>query len=232
MKKKFILFMLLFFMAGFVRVNAECNNKELVKWSKSVYIVQTDYVDKGLILDKNGFYKRMDYLGYSYILSLSNPRDDVLIKAVDSSGNEYSQEFFEGYDLNGIGCYNNLDDIEYTLIIYGSKDSACPGEVITRINYDVDQYNRYYKTRYCEEYPEFELCKIYKDTASISENEFTEQIETYIEEVNKKNTTFYKILGYIKKYYAYVLFAILPFLLVSLTYKYKINDYLKKHGEI
>lgn len=232
MKKKFILFVLLFLMAGVIRVNAACNNKELNQWSNSVYIVQTDYVDKGLILDKNGFYKRMDYLGYAYILSLSNPRDDVVMKAIDSEGKEYNQEFFEGYDLNGIGCYNNLDDIEYTIIIYGSKDSACPGEVIRRINYDVDQYNRYYKTRYCEQYPEFELCQIYKDTSSVSENEFNEKMEIYIEEVNKKNTLFYKILEYVKKYYVYAIFAILPFVLVSLTYKYKINDYLKKHGEI
>ncbi len=232
MKKKFILFVLLFFMAGVINVNAACNNKELNDWSKSVYVVQTDYVDKGLIVGEDGLYRRMDYLGYAYLLSLSTPRKDVIIKAVDSNGKEYNQEHIDGYDMDAVGCTNNLDAIEYTIIIYGAPESACPGEVIRRINYNVDQYNRYYKTRYCEDYPEFELCQIYKDTSDISESEFTEQIETYIEEVEKHNTTFYKILAYVKKYYAYVLFAIVPFLLVSLTYRYKIKDYLKKHGEL
>ena len=181
MKKKIVLFVILFLMIGVVNVKAACNNKELNKWSNSVYIVQTDYVDKGLIVDEEGLYRRMDYLGYAYLLSLSTPRDDVIIKAIDSNGKEYSQEYIDGYNMRAIGCYNNLEDIEYTIIIYGAPESACPGEVIRRINYDVDQYNRYYKTRYCEEYPEFELCQIYKDTSDISESEFTEQIETYIE---------------------------------------------------
>ena len=84
MKKKFIVFILLFLVAGVMNVNAACNNKELIKWSNSVYIVQTDYVDKGLIVDEEGLYKRMDYLGYAYLLSLSTPRDDVVMKDIDN----------------------------------------------------------------------------------------------------------------------------------------------------
>ena len=127
-------------------IKAECYDTELVSWAEGVDIKRINYSP---LLMQNGKYVETGNKDFSYMLTLTSPRSDIKLTAIDSDGDEYKGEYVEGYNIHAIGCHTNLEDIKYQIHIYGSEESKCPGELLKTINYSVEEYNKYYK-KWCK----------------------------------------------------------------------------------
>lgn len=223
MRKKFIS-LILFFIALFVfniKVDALCYDEELNNWAVNVKIKHTDF-DKYLIDEETG--KEIFDLGYdySYILSLDTPREDVVMKATNNYDENLEAKYIPGHKLYGIVNYTAPDTIKYEITIYGGENSACPNEVLKRINYELEPFNYYHKTELCEDYPDAPYCAIYKDTSDMTQEEFQQEMEQYIEKIEgAKPDPWYKVLlGIFTEYFIYIL---VPFVLIAAVYTLKIE---------
>lgn len=204
---------------------AVCNDDELNTWAEDVKIKLTMYDQ--YMTDENGQLYDKDGDNYAYILTIDPYREDVTVKATDSYDSKLVYKYIAGYKTNAIGNYTNMKENNYTIKIYGSKDSKCPNELVKEIKYTVEPFNYFSKTEYCEKYPEVDLCAVFKDTSSVTEKEFNTIMEKYDKEhtpeepVSTKDT----ILNYIREYGIYI---VVPFLIITLIYIIKIEEYKKK----
>ena len=104
----------------------------------------------------------------------------------------------------------------------------CNHHPLKTITYKIDPFNFYYKTEKCEMYPEAPLCKIYMDTSNITEKEFEEEMEAYINSINPvidEPSLLEILLSYLKNYGIYVL---IPIVIFSIGYFKKVK-LVKKH---
>lgn len=229
MKKKF-LFIGLFVVCMFsfnTCVSALCSDSELTDWAVGVNIKFIDF-DKYLVDDATG--KEIHELGfdYAYILALNSSRDDIIIKATTKSGRQLEGMYVPGHKVYGLVDYNPKNGVNYKITIYGGENSACPNEVLKTLNYEVEQFNFYHKTEQCENYPEAEVCKMYKDTSKMTQSQFEKEIEKYIEEVNgkKEDGFFTKVMKFMV---SYGIFVLLPLIIIMIGYMIKVGK-LKKNG--
>lgn len=225
MKKKLLLCCL--FLSIFIiniRVDALCYDDDLNEWANKVSIKFVDF-NKELINEETGKPLKETMI-YSYILTTNMQRDDIIIKATTSNGDKMEGVYVPGHKVYGLVDYTPKYGIKYDISIYGSKDSACPNEVIKTFNYEVEKFNFYYKTEKCEKYPDAPLCKMYKDTDDVTLEEFNREMDEYIEGVApvKKKSVFKVILDFFVNYGIYVL---IPFIVIMVIYLIKIGN-LKK----
>ena len=102
MKKKILLILLMTVMFGFsIKVDAACFDKELTEWAVNSSVKFINF-DKYLIDEESG--KEIVELGYdySYILTLSNMRDDVVLKATTKSGRKLESFYIPGHKVYGL----------------------------------------------------------------------------------------------------------------------------------
>ena len=223
MKKKLLIINLfLFIMFGFnVKVDALCGDNNLNNWSVDVNIKFIDF-DRYLINENTG-----EYLGetmkYSYILTLDNMRDDVILKATTASGRKLEGIYIPGHKVYGLVDYTPKDGAIYTINVYGSDKSACPNELLKTLTYEIEPFNFYYKTEECEEYPDAEICKMYKDTSDVTVDEFKEEIEEYMEEIGDKGDEnwFDKTLNFLATYGIFILLPIIIIFVICIFKSHK-----------
>ncbi len=228
MKKKILnigMFLGLIFMFN-TNVDALCLNQELTEWAVDANVKFVNF-DKYLIDEETG--KEIYELGfdYAYILTLDNMRDDIVIKATTESGRKLEGLYVPGHKVYGLVDYTPKYGAKYKITIYGSDKSACPNEELKTLNYEVEQFNFYHKTEDCENYPEAEICQMYKDTSDMSYDEFKEKIEEYKESTlpKKKNNFFDKFMKFMANYGVFVL---IPLIVVMLVYMVKIGKLKEK----
>jgi len=204
-------------------LHAKCNNEELNSWVNSVDVELIEY--KKSYFDENDAYIYTGNLNYSYLLALDDNRDDIYMKATNGEGDKLQSEYVLGYNVTAIGCNATIDETNYTINIYGSKDSACPNELLRTIEYTVDSYNQYSKTNYCKENEDDALCKTHLNTLDISEKEFYEKViqESDVTIIEKKNI--FKII------LEYLLFILIPVIIIALIFNIKIKNIIKKDGD-
>ena len=223
--KKIFVFIFLFCVLS-LNVSALCYDDSLNEWAIDTNIKFIDF-NRNLIneVTNEPLYKTMDY---SYILTLDNYRDDIVIKASADYGEELEGIYVPGHKVYGIVDYTPKNGATYDIKIYGAKGSVCENELLKTFTYKVEPFNFYYKTEECEDYPEAPLCAIYKDTSNITEKEFKEEMKAYIESVNPvvDNPSLLDIfLSYLKNYGIYVL---IPIIVFSILFIKKIHIF-KKH---
>ena len=221
MKKGILLFTLFISFLGLGKVDALCYDQELNDWAVKVKIKHTDF-DKYLVDEETG--KEIVDLGYdySYILSLDTPREDVVMKATNNYDEKLEGKYVPGHKLYGIVNYTAPYSIKYEITIYGGENSACPNEVLKKMEYELEPFNYYHKTELCENYPEAPLCAIYKDTEDMTQEEFQKEMEQYIEKVEgPKPDPWYKVIWNI--FTEYIIYILVPFILIAAVYTLKIE---------
>ena len=215
----FLLFISLFALS--VKIDALCYDQELTDWAVNVNIKRVDF-DKYLIDEETG--KELDELGYdyAYILTLDTPREDVIMKATNNFDENLEGVYIPGHKVYGIPNFTSLKTVKYEITILGGKDSACPNEVLKRIEYEVERFNYYHKTELCEEYPDAPYCDLYKDTTDMTQEDFLEEMDKYIEEVEAaKPKPWYKVM--FSLFYEYFIYILVPFVLIAAIYTLKIE---------
>lgn len=225
MKKKFLLSCLFICLFVFnIRVNALCYDNDLNSWSNDVKIKFVPF-DKYLTNEETGKPLKETMI-YSYILTTNIQRDDIVMKATTNTGVNLEGIYIPGHKVYGIADYTPKDGAKYEITIYGGKNSACPNEVIKTFNYEVEKFNFYYKTEKCEKYPDAPLCKMFKDTDDVTLEEFNEEMDKYIASVDPNNNRNW-FSSFLKFIVSYGLFILIPFIIITLVYMYKIGKIKK-----
>lgn len=225
MKKLLIICLFMVTLFGFrINVSALCYDDDLNEWVVNADIKFIKF-DRYLTNEETG-----EILGntmeYAYILTTTTQREDIVLKAKADYGGTLEGMYIPGHKVYGIPDYNPKYGAKYEISIYGAENSACPGELLKTLDYEVEQFNSYYKTQYCEEYPDAPLCVPYKDTSDVSYDEFKQSIEEYAEslEEEKEDTWFTVFMKFMVNYGLYVL---IPFVLIVLIYMIKIGKIKK-----
>lgn len=227
MKK--IVFLILLFLCFSFNINALCYDEDLNDWALRVQIKKIEFNNKlpNELDDNKPLKETMDY---AYILSLSEYRSDIVMKATNDYDENLEWKYIPGHKVWGIPNYNAKGEINYEISIYGGKDSACPNELVKTFNYKIEPFNFYLKTEYCELYPEAPMCEMYKDTSDVTKEEFDNIMEEYEKEHGggNKKTFVDKLLEYI---YQYAVFILVPFVFISLFYILRIKKVQKEDRE-
>ena len=227
MKKILIpLFLFICFLSFNNNIYAKCNDEELLNWANNVNVRLIKY--KNSYFDENGKYINTGDLNYSYLLALDPNRDDVYMVSVDKNyGEKLKSEYIPGFNLTAIGSYVTIEETTYTISIYGSKNSACPNELLKKVDYTVPPYNSFSKTEYCDNNPNDSLCSSYKNTSNITEKEFYEYSTKNDKNDNKEKTNYERILEIVE----YLLFILVPIVIASIIFNAKLKKYKKEEGD-
>ncbi len=219
MKKK-LLISFLFLCIFNIKVDALCYDDDFNEWADKAEIEFIDF-NKNLINEKTGKPLRETMI-YSYVLTTNIQREDIVMKANTSYGSNLEGIYIPGHKVYGIADYTPKDGVKYDITIYGSKDSACPNEVIKTFKYEVEKFNFYFKTEKCEKYPDAPLCKRFKNTDDITLEEFNQEMDEYIDSVepHKKGNWFSSFLKFMVSYGVFIL---IPFIVIALLYMVKIG---------
>lgn len=221
MKKKLLLICLFLCIFAFnMKIDALCYDDDLNGWANKTEIEFVAF-DKYLTNEETGKPLKETMI-YSYILTTNIQREDIIMKATTDAGVNLEGIYVPGHKVYGIADYTPKDGAKYKITIYGSKDSACPNEVIKTFDYEVEKFNFYYKTEKCEKYPEAPLCKMFKNTDDVTLEEFNEQMDEYIATVepNKNGNWFSSFLRFMV---SYGIFILIPFIIIALLYMVKIG---------
>ena len=231
MKNIYRLFIIILLMLP-ILVNATCNDEELNEWATSVEVTFT----KSEKLNVNE-------LGFAYFLSIKPLRDDVIIKVTDGNGDTAEGQRFlkeeevydngdyhteKVYDFYAVGCYTNLEEEEYVVKVYGGEKSKCKNELLKTIHYTVPRYNRMEKDAMCEKYPEHELCQTYTNkTKDMTEDAFNKEMKKY--EKDGDNNVI-KDSDLLRELINYALYALIPFIVITIIYFLRKRS-IRKKGE-
>ena len=178
------------------KVYAECNDQELLNFANRLKIEYKDY-DKYNYRNENGELVWTGAKPYSYLLAFSDYRKDIVVSVTNNlTDEEFTTELIPGYNVYAVGCPNNLDEITYTVNVYGGEKSECPNELIKTTKIKIPPFNEYSHTDLCDKNPTHELCKIHADTRDITYEEFKKQVEISTENPTKENWIKY-IIGVI-----------------------------------
>ena len=234
--KKLLIFILLFLCFSF-NINALCYDDDLNNWALNVKINQVEFNNK-LLNELNDNKPLKETMDYAYILTLSEYRADVVMKAVlsmkEEDGTNYTEnlewKYIPGHKVWGIPNYNAKGEVNYDISIYGGEDSNCSGQLVKTLTHKIEPFNFYLKTEYCEKYPEAPMCEMYKDTSNVSKEEFDQIMEDYEKEhgPQQEKTFMDKVFEYI---YQYAVFILVPFVCISFFYILKIAKVKKEEKE-
>lgn len=208
MKK--IAFIILCLIVSINCVKAECQDTEILKWAKDVEVK----------FETSDNIPNAEYLYYLY---LEPSRDDIEIRSTNSLYSGITKGAVQENGRYGIASYIHFEEKSYILEVYMKKNAkACAGEQILKLRKTVPQYNSYSNSAYCYEYPQAELCQTMSDTDDLSQEEFIQKMEEYIEggtikDNEKKENMFLKI------FFDYLIWILVPALLIGIFYKVRIN---------
>lgn len=231
MKKMFLLIFTSFcFMSFGLITNAACNDEELNRWADDVNIVFMEDADFTLTEEvpegetPNVIeHKRK----YAYVLLVYPEIDTVKAVVTNNLDDEkITARFQDEYNAITIGSYIHFNPKKYTIQLYGDTNSACPGELLKTVKYEVPSYNMYQLTGFCEDNPAEDICRVDNDTSDMTYEEFEKIVfDKEEQELLQKMNLLQKVWYYIKKYWYYV---VIPVVIVSIFFIVKIIAYKKK----
>ena len=227
MKRK-ILFILLCMVLLTIRVRAVCNNTELNDLAEKFEVTYTEDTAPKLV-STDGKVTELEK-EYAYFLVFSPYSDKVTIKVTNSlKKDEGNAVYNKTLKTNVFGSYIHFSPKEYTIKLYGSKNSACSNELLKTVKFTVPKFNSYSLFEYCDSNKDAEFCSMMKDTSKVSLEEFQKAAEKTTEEKKTENmTAMEKIKYYLLRY---GLFILIPILLITGYYLIRMNQYKKKVRE-
>lgn len=227
MKKinKFIFCLLTLFILA-VNVNAICDNEDLNEWATTVEVKMVHTIgDVKYEVTKADGTKEEVTKEFAYILTINNPRDDILLKFKDEAGNTADGVVYtlaDGTKVYGAGCFTNLEEEKYIVNVYG-KDT-CNNELLKTIQYTVPRFNEYVYNAACLN-SDSEYCKNFTNS---TKDMTYEDFKKAMAEEEKKNNRASGIWGILKEYGLYVL---IPLIIVSVYYITKIRKYKQEERD-
>lgn len=192
---KFLLFTIICMFITPIITHAECDYQRQAELSRLASNVQISY-NYAIV---NGYPE--------YTVNISNITNDIYM--MDSLGSTFASksEFSQKYYL-----WNN--EVDYTIY---SNDNNCKGEVLLTKHISFPRYNQYSVLPECQKYASSELCSIWYDTSSYSQEQFinaltrTSSIEKpKIEETSLSET----ILDVIMDNLVYVILSVIGILIL------------------
>ena len=210
-KLKFLLLGLFGFAFLITNVYAECDSneiEELREWATKAEVKFT--------LSPENYSNK-----YAYFLSVTPEKEGVIVEVEDAYGNKAKAKKFEDINLYGVGCYTNLEETTYTVRVY----SECSNELLKTMKHTVPRLNRMIKNEVCAKYPDHELCQTFTNkTKDMTEQQFLKKMNEY-DQSQQKTSFGTKILQIIREY---GIFILIPFLLITLVYIIKVQEFKKK----
>ena len=194
--KKIIAFLtinMFLFVFNNLEVNAECTYTEKASLNKIAANVKVNYeIDKKTtkLSDLGIPAEDPEAVSIEYLLKLNitNLSKEVYITGEESkTGETFSKNYNDLVDGLATITYNDVSFIrKYTFKLYGSNESACPGEVLKTFYLTLPMYNPYYI--YCSEDTDYYLCKEFI-TNEVTEEQFFTKYNDYIskDEVKKED---------------------------------------------
>lgn len=225
MKKRMIIIALLIFLMYLTSVKAACGDKELNDLAEKFKVVYTEDTDIVKTIDEK------DMVDWSkeaaYYLVFSPYSEKITIKVTNSlNKKEQVAEYKKSQNTYVISSTIHYNPKEYTIQVYGAKNTACADELLKTTKITVPRFNNYSLYDFCKSNKTEDICSMMKDTTKISNEEFKE-IVSKVEEKNKVDnmTTLEKI-----KYYGlrYGLFVLIPILVITIYYVIRMKQYKKK----
>ena len=219
---------IMFLLVG--KVDATCENKELEEelneWATTV---ETEFIPSyGTVsyekTNKEGKTEKVSGQ-FSYFLSINNTRDDIKMVVKDGNGDSveattYTME--DGKKIYGVGCFTNIEEETYIITIYQNADNCSDG-LLKTMKYTVPRFNEYSYKSLCTG-SDSEYCKAYTNsTKDMTFEEFEEIMEDEIRRNQPKG-----VLDILEEYGLYVL---IPLIVVSIYYIYKIRKYRQEESE-
>lgn len=191
-------------------LNAECLDPDILKWAKKVEIAYETS-------------EKIPNAEYLYYLYLNPSRDDVEISSTNDLYSGTTKGAMQENNKYGIASYIHFEEKNYTFIVSMKKDAkVCAGEQIVKLKKKVPPYNSYSSSQYCYDYPEAELCQTMSDTNDLSQDEFVEKIEKYIDDKIIKDNPKEKSLIF-RIIFDYLIWIIIPALIIGLVYYFRIK---------
>lgn len=219
--KYLILFSFLLFTPNIVKAYG-CNASEFSRLQKLASNIATSYT-------------------YTESFDANNIGHAIFTVKINNLNNElYLQDFYTeqiyGYSNSEMVFYNQKPGKKITLTVYGNNEE-CVGRRINNLYISLPNYNPYYKDPICEGYEDYDLCQKWYKT-DYSYDEFKKAMTDFIykEEEKKSNDDdnnnpfelFYKIFGFLAKYYLYIfipIIAISAIMIIVLKKKNKKNEF-------
>lgn len=229
MKKfKVLLFIILMFTFT-TRILAVCNDKTLVDAAANIELnVVKDQDFNVKVTDKSG-HERETVLErqYAYVLTFTPYNENLLIAVLENETNSIIPAYYHiGYKTYVIGSDIHYSPKKYEIYVYSQNKNSCYGELLRRMDYTVQAFNEFSLTTFCQENPNTKECAIDYNSSKLSEKE----INKVIEQTTVKNmSTSERLLHNVKKYWYFIL---IPIVLISGYYLFKINAYKRKESKI
>ncbi|MBQ7104798.1 MAG: hypothetical protein IJN90_02975 [Bacilli bacterium] len=142
------------------------------------------------------------------VVSIENIHSDDFNYAYNLVINNFSEDFYLlvgnyekrlDYNVN-VNTYENVfigGGYNGKIKVYSSSNTSCPDTLIRSFEIWVPYYNKYSERAECEEYKEYDICKVATDTTGISEEEFIKKID----KIKESQVTVEPIVEEEKKWY-------------------------------
>ncbi len=147
----------------------------------------------------------------TFRISIYNLTEEFYAIVTNTKNNE--QKRIEYSDVvDGVASFDweDVNDLTtFNIKIYTSNKSLCPDELYKTLLLTTPRYNPYSETNACYSAPEFNLCQKYVTFSAISQDEFLDRVEGYIEgtvdengqDVPKEENGFFeKLMTFLNKY--------------------------------
>lgn len=207
MKKIYILFTTLFTIMNFSILNATSDEECLIEYNDAMNVVA--YTENSVEDDSSVLIQ----------VKVENMTENTYVSIVNDYDNTIRNYYYSD-TVNGVLTVNSPNiykKVKYIVKVY-TKDQDCESDAVTTYDLITDMFNIYYRYEICNVEGTFiEMCSMFYDTSNMNEDEFLEEAKKEIDYLNR--STFTKIMDFIKEYY---LFIIIPILLISGFYIYRI----------
>ncbi len=225
--KKIMIIMLIIISLSFTKVKATCNDTEINDLAERFNAMYFELENGDIVFNDSSriFYSN----DYSYVIFLYPYSDKLKVMVSDTVVNGKREvEEDKLLEAFSIPSYIHYEAKKYSIELYGADNSACKGELLKKLDYEVPAFNEYRLYDHCQnqDNKDDDICKLMNNTSNMKMTEYETIVKKNNEENKIKNMTAKEKLVYYSK--KYCLYAIIPMLLISIYYTIKIKKYKKK----
>lgn len=201
---------------------------EKIKYNDGEYFPPDSYTDE----EREEFYSQDHYYSILNVM-IENVSSDFYIKTYNSSDNEVNKYFGDENNKVKYRHYYLWDVTTLTIEVYISDNSNCNDELVRTFNIDLPRYNFASNYEVCDDLKDELICSEFTFMEYLTESEFISEYQMLVDksEVEEKEmveSSFEKILGFVKSNLLYISIIIAVFVVVVLA----VLKLQKKRGDI
>lgn len=192
---------------------AECTYTDKANLNKLAANVKIDYEKGKTVLKPDEEVDAPEVYEPFLNLIITNVSKELYVTGTEKNSDE---EIYVGVnDMTDGKWSKKLEDVsfirKYTFKIYGSDESACPGDALKTINVTLPMFNEYYATQCGDDDKDFYLCQEYI-TTNVSYEDFVKKHDAFVEdkidnngEVKKTKKWYTSTLEFLDNYKYYII---------------------------